>query len=98
MNAGKMMKMRRTYIDPCSSPARWDRGAVGSEGSFHMREGHGRLHHRIKNALIAMLPAMPRDAHQSLINLDHRGVIHLWMETLQSTRVQREVLRGVAIV
>jgi hypothetical protein len=98
MNARKMMKMRRTYIDPCSSPARRDRAAVGSEGSFHMREGHGRLHHRIKNALTAMLSATPRDDHRSLINLNRRGVIHLWMETLQSYGVQREVLRGVAIV
>ena len=99
MNVGKMMKMR-TYIDPCSSPARWrwrDRGAVGGEGSFHTREGRGRLDHRINNAVTAMLPATPRDDHRSLVNLDRRGVIHLWMETLQSTRVRREVLRGVAV-
>jgi hypothetical protein len=34
-----------------------------------------------------MLPATPRHDHQSLVNLDRRGVIHLWMETLQSIRV-----------
>jgi hypothetical protein len=86
MNVGKMMKMRRTFIDPCSSPARWrwrDRGAVGGEGSFHTHEGRGRLDHRIKNVVMAMLPATPRDDHRSLVNLDRRGVIHLWMETLK---------------
>jgi hypothetical protein len=60
MNAGKMMKMRRTYIDPCSSLARWrEKEEVGGEASFHTHEGRGRLDHRIKNAVIAMLSATP---------------------------------------
>jgi hypothetical protein len=57
-------------------------GAVGGEGSFHTRKGRGRLDYRFKNAVTAMLPAMPRHGHRSFVNLLLNGVIHLWMKTL----------------
>jgi hypothetical protein len=60
MNIKKRMKMRKTYIDGCTRPSRRrDRGPIGGEGSSNTREARGRLDHRIKNAVMIMLPAMP---------------------------------------
>ena len=95
------MKMRKTYIGGSGSTRPWtrrDKGAAVREGSFCLREAHGRPNHILKKEITAMRPSMPREDHRPLVDLLAQGVIHLRVKRLERRGVPLQVLLGIAIV